>query len=355
MPKKFQIGGEFAAGGGLLSDVSKRLAAESDFKVSLLPLDKLVPNPGNAGFSMDEIEELKTSIREVGLEQNLVVVPIAGSAAAAQNPSLLPGQDPSQPRCEGAAPDVPPPSSPEYKILTGHRRYQALRELAAEGYDRYALVPCVVKDLAAIDLPLSDEMKEVYALITTNIENRRNTPGDIQRFIELAAAVYDELRAQNYPALGKRRDFIAGRLGLSPTQIQRYAQIVNHLSRDFQALFAAGRLALTVAEEISRLAPAAQAALFRSTPDPAGLSVEEARAFAEKRGREPSATAPDPAPDGQTYVIDKAPFQELKKSFDAAVKALPAAGSAVDKRAYDRIMAARAVIEKQLAVIKELL
>ena len=103
-------------GSGLLSESSRQFAV-NEFKVTYIPLQSLVTNRHNEGFSMDDIEELKTSIREIGLEQNLVVVP------------------------EGD----------KYRILTGHRRFIALQQLFEEGLDKFRTVPCIIKDLSKID------------------------------------------------------------------------------------------------------------------------------------------------------------------------------------------------------------
>ena len=53
----------------------------------------------------------------------------------------------------------------------------------------------MIKNLEEIDLPLSDEAKEQYALITTNKEARKYTDSD--RYIEVMAwkKIIDELRA----------------------------------------------------------------------------------------------------------------------------------------------------------------
>ena len=73
MAKKFNM----SLGGALLSDVSKELA-DADYKISYIHIDDIVPNEKNSDFSMEDIEDLKLSIKDIGLEQNLVVMPFEG-------------------------------------------------------------------------------------------------------------------------------------------------------------------------------------------------------------------------------------------------------------------------------------
>ena len=86
-----------------------------------------------------------------------------------------------------------------------------------------------------IKLPLSDEAKEQYALITTNKEARKYTDAD--RYIEVQAwkRIIDELRANGVDTINmedkdiqikgeKTRDILARTTGMSQGQIQRYKQ-----------------------------------------------------------------------------------------------------------------------------------
>ena len=187
-------------GSGLLSENSRQFAV-NEFKVTYIPLEQLVSNPRNEGFTMDDIEELKTSIREVGLEQNLVVVP------------------------DGA----------KFRILTGHRRYLALKALFDEGLEKFRTVPCIVKDLSKIDLPLSEDSKELYAIATTNLENRRCSDADKLKLMAMLSQVYDELKANGYDRLGKRRDFLADRLGISSAGVQILSYVDKNIAEPFRA------------------------------------------------------------------------------------------------------------------------
>ena len=261
-------------GAGLLSESSRQFAV-NEFKVTYIPLDNLIPNRHNEGFSMEDIEELKTSIREVGLEQNLVVVPDGG----------------------------------KFRILTGHRRYIALQQLFAEGMDKFRTVPCIVKDLNKIDLPLSEHNKELYAIATTNLENRRYTDGDKLKMMEMLSQVYDELRQNGYEKLGKRRDFLAERLGISSAGVQILNFVDRNLAECFREAFLAEKIPLMVANEIAHMSKEAQRA-YRDYLDAHGItsiSVKDVRKFAEQWKKENAAVK---------LVPEKPQFQVMRSMRD---------------------------------------
>lgn len=266
-------------GSGLLSENSRQFAV-NEFKVTYIPLTDLIPNRNNDGFSMQDIEELKTSIREVGLEQNLVVVP------------------------EGL----------KFRILTGHRRFIALQQLFEEGMEKFRTVPCIVKDLGKIDLPLSAESKELYAIATTNVENRRFTDGDKLKMMEMLSRVYDELRDNGYEKLGKRRDFLAERLGISSASVQILNYVDRNLDDSFREAFLTERIPLMVANEIAHMPKEAQQD-YRYYVDVKGISgigVKDVRKFAEQWKKEHTAKKILPAQKPQTELYRSIQTQLLQ-------------------------------------------
>ena len=246
-------------GSGLLSESSKQFAV-NEFKVTYIPLQDLVTNQHNEGFSMDDIEELKTSIREIGLEQNLVVVPDGG----------------------------------KFRILTGHRRFVALKQLCEEGIEKFRTVPCIVKDLTKIDLPLSEQSKELYAIATTNLENRRYTDADKLKMMEMLSKVYDELRQNGYENLGKRRDFLADRLGISSAGVQILNYVDKNIDESFREAFLSERIPLMVANEIAHMPKEAQQSyrMYLDANEITEIGVKDVRQFAEQWKKEQAAQMP---------------------------------------------------------------
>mgnify|MGYP002615878654 CR=1 FL=1 len=80
-------------------------------------------------------------------------------------------------------------SDDTYTLLGGERRITAIDKLIDDpnvpDWNEYTLIPCVIKDLDKIKLPISDEMKEKYAIVTTNKEARKYTDSD--RYYEMQA------------------------------------------------------------------------------------------------------------------------------------------------------------------------
>lgn len=197
-------------GSGLFSEVSKALAT-STFKIQHIPFESLNPNNDEHGFSLDGIEELAESIADVGLEQNLVVEDSGGDT---------------------------------YNILTGRRRYYAIKLLLERGNTKYKTVPCIVKRLSDIDLPIDDETKRIYAIVTTNTEQRKPTAADTAEMIRKLNIVYDALEEAGAKPKGRRRDFIAKELGISPSTVGRYEYIEKNSDENTKAELKEGKTGL---------------------------------------------------------------------------------------------------------------
>ena len=95
---------------------------------------------------------------------------------------------------------------PEYAELFDQDVYKRQGQLRAEGNTQYDLVPCIVVDVQGIDLPLSDELKELYVLTTTNAEQREKTDYDLMLQVQNLSRIYTELKAAGYPLRGRQRD-----------------------------------------------------------------------------------------------------------------------------------------------------
>ena len=207
---------DFSAAGvnGLLNNTSK-----SKMKITMIPYEDIMRNEKNH-YSIEDIESLAASISDVGLREPLEVKPLDDG---------------------------------QYMLIGGERRYTAIGQLRAEGNTQYDLVPCIVVDVQGIDLPLSDELKELYVLTTTNAEQREKTDYDLMLQVQNLSRIYTELKAAGYPLRGRQRDMIADKLGISPTQVQRYSSINKNLDEDLKEDFKEGKMPLTVASAAAAL------------------------------------------------------------------------------------------------------
>ena len=154
--------GKVRLGEGLLNDASKDIIK---MRIVNLERDKIRKNPSN-NYSINDIDSLAESIKNYGIASPLNVTKLEDDS---------------------------------YMLLGGERRITAIDKLIedpnVQEWNEDTLIPCVIKNLEEIDLPLSDEAKEQYALITTNKEARKYTDSD--RYIEVMAwkKIIDELRA----------------------------------------------------------------------------------------------------------------------------------------------------------------
>lgn len=161
----------------LLSSVSLGMEAQG-IEITLIPRSQIEKNPKNKR-SINDIMELAQDICMCGLEQPLVVYQ----------------------KEDGS-----------YRLLTGERRLTAIDTLIREdrlpeswpGDRKDPDIPCIVKDLEEYKLPLSDDLKEKYAIQRTNRFNRKPTDSDIMRDYTEWKEIITELKKNGYT------EFVAG-------------------------------------------------------------------------------------------------------------------------------------------------
>ena len=166
-------------------------------------------------------------------------------------------------------------------------------------------------------------------LATTNAEARKNTPADNLKLYQMLTMVYDALKHQGYRGLGRRRDFIAEKLGVANGYIGTLEEIDKGLNPEFKEKFAADHLSYKAAE-ISRLSEADQAALLQATDDGMGEDLEPAAESVE-------------APDMETIEADLSTTAELF------------AQATLRPRQIDRVNKSKLIIMKQLGIIRGIL
>lgn len=224
----------------LLNEASKSSggAAKSEetryaFKIVSLNINDLVPSKDNF-YSVENVEELKTSIEIFGVLQNLTVKPL---------------------------------NNGKYEIISGHRRHKACKELVAEGKTEFEYVPCGIQSER-------DEIKEKILLIMTN-----STARELSDYEKMKQA--EELR-KNFELLKKRenlqgrvRDLVAEALNTSSTQIARLNAIENNLNPEFKEEFKSGNIGTSAAYELSGMSEEKQAAAFEEYKEKGGVKVDE--------------------------------------------------------------------------------
>lgn len=138
-----------------------------------------------------------------------------------------------------------------------------------EDWNEYTLIPCVVKDLDKIKLPLSDENKEKYAIITTNKEARKYSDADKYNEMQAWKEIIEELRLKGVESITgedengeknkiqikgeKTRDILANATGMSRGQVQRFEKVHNNADPDLLNAMLDDNISVGVAEKAASM------------------------------------------------------------------------------------------------------
>ena len=195
---------------GYLDKLKAKADSNAAGELKMLPLEALEPSSRNF-YRMCEIDQLADSIAANGLEQNLVVKAEAGG---------------------------------KYRIVTGHRRYQALLRLVSRGV-RVQTVPCIVR-------PAETEAQEMLRMIASN-QYRELTDYEKMVQVEQATTAVKTLRSVKMAELGgirldgPTREVVSRLTGMSGPAVSKYAGIAEKLIPELKARMEQGLLPFTVA------------------------------------------------------------------------------------------------------------
>lgn len=217
-------------GDGLLNEASKK-AANEKMEIVYLKTAWMIPNPKNE-LSMNDIEELAQQIKLSGLKQPLTVKRI---------------------------------NDESYMIITGHRRFEAIKILIARDEWDGEYIPCIIENPSKIDLPIDEELKEYISLLTTN-QHREKTEADILFESRKWHEIYAALRKAGIETfnLGKEngdkviqqikgvptRKLVAEAMGTSPAQVAKIKKVDDQGSEKLKNEIKRGNLTVSSAEKI---------------------------------------------------------------------------------------------------------
>lgn len=229
-----------------LMNGATRAAVEGvdNYEAITLNLDEIKVTKHNR-YSMDDLEELATSILMDGLQEPLIIGRVNG----------------------------------EYLLSGGHRRREALVILQNEGHTEITQnIPCRFKDMTETQFRLS--------LLIGNTFNRKMTDYDLMNQAADWKEVLTQARKEKLLVLeeGKRvRDYVAAVLGEKPTKIAQLEAINNNATEEVKEQFEKGNMKITSAYETSRLSEDAQKEVAAAVEAGADIKSEEIKQMSEEK------------------------------------------------------------------------
>jgi len=211
--------GKFLAEAGVKVDPVKRE------QIEYIDIDKIIPDPENF-YELSDIDALAENISLFGLRQPLRV-------------------------------REQPDSS--YMIVSGHRRYTALKKIIGEdGREDLREVPCIVE--AAGDNPALKQL----ALIYDNMDNRKISSADFARQVEQVEKLLYQLQQDGYDFPGRMRDHVSEICKASAGKIARVKYIKAHLIPELQRQWSQDKLRDSVAYAMAKISTTRQNLIYQA-------------------------------------------------------------------------------------------
>lgn len=235
----------FKVAGGMLNEVSKQSAAPKldEMQIVYKSIQELVPHKKNT-YSISSIEELADNIKTVGrIHQPIVYLD-------------------------------PPLNDNRNKIIAGHRRYEAYLLLAKEDPKWGENIPCTPVTLDHVQLPISDESKERYLILTTNIDNRNKTDADVMFEYREQKEIYEEAKRNGYSLTGKMRHIIAKDLGISIAQVGKLDYVEKHATPEVKEALTNNSLNISQANDLAHKTVEEQQEIVSKINDTVNTSPE---------------------------------------------------------------------------------
>lgn len=198
----------------LFGDAAAVSKSDTDRTVTMIDIDKLQANEKNFyKVSKKDLDDLKSSIEISGI------------------------LDP---------PSVCKADGDKYRIISGHRRCEAVRQLVQEGRKDLRMVPCFIRS------PQSAEMEELE-LIWANATSRvLSSPELAQQAARVEELLY-QLKEQGVEFPGRMRDHVAQACKISRTKLANLHAIQTNLRAPLLDMWRKGTLNDAQALELSRL------------------------------------------------------------------------------------------------------
>ena len=191
-------------------------------QIEYIDIERLDADPNNF-YELSNVDELATNIQLLGLQQPLRVRAV--------------GRD-------------------RFVIVSGHRRWTALRKLVEEGHNELREAPCIRERSQG-----SAALQELR-LIFANSDTRRMSSADISKQAERVETLLYQLKEEGYEFPGRMRDHVAQACKVSKSKLSRLKVIQKGLHPVFKPHWESGVLKEATAYALAQLPEDQQHRIF---------------------------------------------------------------------------------------------
>ena len=138
---------------------------------------------------------------------------------------------------------VRPAGGGKYTLISGHRRKLMHRRLVEEGKTEFQKVDCIIRE--------ADDNDAEQMLVEANIPNRDISDWEKARAVERLNAIFERREKAGEKIAGRRREHIAGALGISTSAVGRLENINKNLAPEYKEELKAGNIGVTVADKLA--------------------------------------------------------------------------------------------------------
>jgi ParB family chromosome partitioning protein len=216
-----------------VSDTIQEMEAKDSFNFRNISLD-LIDHSDKNDYELTAIEELAENIKLIGLQQNLVV----------------------RPKDNG-----------RFELLTGHRRYEALKHLGE------TKAPCKVE--TSLEGQNNDLMAE-YTLHSTNQQVRKEDDMSKARHVRRMKELLKEMKANGQTIKGRIDEIVGKDMGISSMQVQRLDKL-NDLIPELQEMVTNKEITMSKATHFAGMKEEDQRAILELLKENVNLTREEAQ------------------------------------------------------------------------------
>lgn len=218
--------GKFTFNSSIGMDMKAASADSFVDNIQMIEFSEIKQNKDNF-YTLSELELLADDIERQGLKHNLVV-------------------------CKDSA-------GSGYWLISGHRRYSAIKLLIEQNRLKSTLVPCYVDGERT-------QAEAMLNLIMLNATQRKYTDSETMAEYEMLKQTIQQLEDEGKPVKGRIRDIIAKTLNVSPAQVGKIENIRNNAIDEVHEAVKNGEMSISTANEVAKLNPEKQQEIISSKP-----------------------------------------------------------------------------------------